>query len=170
VSEEGVTGSVWLGRVVEGDVFEIDVVELCGLFDLFVEEESVVVGGLFGDGENDRNRVDHPQVLVICGVNIFEQIKDPLLESFFPLIVQLKVFQNNSPNTTEGTAQSGDQRLLDLGLIIIDKVMGQIIFEPDGLFGEGSKEVLQGEGELVELQADGLTLGLGVAFGQGWED
>ena len=48
--------------------------------------------------------------------------------------------------------------------------MGQILFEPDGLFGEGSKEVLQGEGELVELQADGLTLGLGVAFGQGWED
>ncbi len=55
VSEEGVTGSVGLGRVVEGDIFEIDVVELCGLFDLFVEEESVVVGGLFGDGENDRN-------------------------------------------------------------------------------------------------------------------
>jgi hypothetical protein len=48
--------------------------------------------------------------------------------------------------------------------------MGQILFEPDGLFGEGSKEVLQGEGEFVELQADGLALGLGVAFGQGRED
>jgi hypothetical protein len=107
---------------------------------------------------------------VICGVNILEQVDNPLLESLFPLTVQLKVFQNHSPHTTEGTAQSGDQRLLDLGLIIIDKVMCQILFEPDGLFGEGSKEVLQGEGELVELQADGLALGLGVAFGKGWED
>ena len=102
---------------------------------------------------------------MICGVNILEQVDNPLLESLFPLIVQLKVFQNHSPYTTERTAQSGDQRLLDLGLIIINKVMGQILFEPDGLFGEGSKEVLQGEGEFVELQADGLALGLGIAFG-----
>jgi hypothetical protein len=138
VSEEGVAGSVGLGRVVEGDVFEIDVVELGGLFDLFVEEESVVVGGLFGDGENDRNGVDHPEILVISSVNFFEQVDHPLLKSTLALISQLKVLQDNSPHTTKLTPQTGNYRLLDLAIIIINELMGQILFDPDGLVGEGS--------------------------------